>query len=282
MNNPSSPDFHFITCTTFDNAVNLPTAFIEDQKARAIDSPRHYRRMVLNDFSEDLSDDILFKTGDIEKSSKLNYAIPNFTRYIAGFDIARFGSDKSCLTIIAQVGVTRWRQVFCEERSEYSVPQNAAWAQDVWKMFPFDTIGVDDVGVGGGVTDLLNDTNRFSVVPFIANEAPNGNSPYPSNKEVGYFKLEDWMSREYLQILNDIYLHSELSTIKYYYRNGTKHIVSKEAMRKDGNKSPNKAEALMIAVFCAEYQDVQEVGFEVVPGQSTVKHKDLQQYAITT
>ena len=79
-----------------------------------------------------------------------------------------------------------------------------------------------------------------------------GICPYSNKKAQGYFKLEDFISKEFLQILDDIYLHSELSTIKYYYRqDAIKHIVGKEEMKRQGVKSPNKAEALMIAAFFA-------------------------------
>lgn len=281
VNNVSSEDFHFITATTFDNAINLPKKFIDDQIAREKDSPRHFRRMVMNDFSEDLSDDLVFKTSDVIKSSKLDFKMPNFTRYVAGVDVGRYGGDASCLIILAQVGVNRWRMVFMEEKHEWSTVQVAGWVRDTWKMFPFDTIGVDDIGVGGGVTDMLSDSKRYSTYPFIANEKPNGVCPYTNKKAQAYFKLEELISKEYLQILDDIGLHSELSTIKYYYRqDAVKHIVGKDEMRREGIKSPNKAEALSIATFFAEYQDVSQVGFEVVPGEQN-RFKDLQSYAIT-
>ena len=128
---PSSEDFHLITATTFDNAINLPAKFIEDQKAREKDSPRHYRRMVLNDFSEDLSDDLVFKTSDIQRAVKLDFKLPDFTRYVAGLDVGRYGDDASCLTILAQISVTRWRQVFMEEKHGWSTVQVAGWVRDI-------------------------------------------------------------------------------------------------------------------------------------------------------
>jgi hypothetical protein len=161
--------------------------------------------------------------------------------------------------------------------------QVAGWCRDTWKLFPFDTIGVDDIGVGGGVTDMLGDSNKFSVCPFIANEKPNGTSAYTNKKAQAYFKLEEYIAKEYIQILDDIYLHAELSTIKYYYRqDAVKHIVGKDEMRREGVKSPNKAEALSIATFFADYEDVGSVGFEVIPGENNRTPKDFQRYAITS
>jgi hypothetical protein len=61
-------------------------------------------------------------------------------------------------------------------------------------------------------------------------------------------------------------------------------------MRREGIKSPNKAEALSIAMFFAEYENVDQVGFEVIPGVMSNtgdgtdrgKYLGLQQYAATS
>ena len=108
-----------------------------------------------------------------------------------------------------------------------------------------------------------------------------GVCPYANCKAQGYFRLEEFIAKEWLQILDDIFLHSELATIKYYYRQeSVKYIVGKEEMRRQGFKSPNKAEALMIAMFYAHYEEVSQAGFEVTPGEAG-RYKNLQQYAIT-
>lgn len=281
VNEPESKEFHLVTATTFDNEHNLPPAFVADMRSRERTEPRHFQRMCMNNFDEELADDNVFRTVDLDKSSKLDFVIPTFTRYVAGLDVGRYGTDSSCLTILVQCGVNKWRQIFIEERRGYSVPQVAGWARDVWKTFPFDTIGVDDIGVGGGVADLLDDSTRFSCCKFVANEKPNGVSPYMNKKAEGYFRLEEMISKEWLQLMDDVELKSELSTIRYFYRQDSiKHIVSKDEMRRQGVKSPNKAEALMIACFYAEHRDVENINFEVVPGGDS-RYNDLQKYAVT-
>ena len=281
VNNPSSEDFHFVTCTTFDNAISLPTKFIEDQKARETDSPRHFRRMVMNDFSEDLADDCVFSSGSIIRSTKLNYTIPNLCRFAAGLDVARYGDDKTCLIILAQVGVKKWKQVFMEEKVGWGAPAIVGWVKDMWETFPFDTLGVDDIGVGGGVKDYLNDSNKFTTYGFVANEKPNGESIYPNKKAESLFKLEEYISKEYLEISSDIFLHEELMNIRYYYRGeSTKYIVSKDDMRAKGIKSPNKVDALAMALYYADEDRVFDADDIYVPGVG-VTRKPEHGYAIT-
>jgi hypothetical protein len=281
VNNPSSEDFHLITATTFDNAKNLPAKFIEDQKAREKDSPRHFRRMVMNDFSEDLADDNVFRSSDIIRSSQLGFTLPKFVNYAAGLDVGRYGTDASCLTILAQVGPKKWKQVFMEEKQGWGAPAIVGWVKDMWQKFPFSTLGVDDIGVGGGCKDYLNDSSKFTTYGFIANEKPNGESVYPNKKSEGMFRLEEYISKEWLEILPDIYLHEEFMTVKYYYRGESiKYIVSKDELRSKGIKSYNKVDALMIALYYADEKDSFDWDDIVVPGVVPSK-KPLQQFAIT-
>jgi phage terminase large subunit len=281
VNNPSSDDFELITATTFDNACNLPPKFIEDQKAREIDSPRHYRRMVMNSFDEDLADDTVFHSSDLIRSSQLNYAVPNMARFAAGLDVARYGDDKTCLVILAQVGVKKWRMVFMEEKIGWSAPQIVGWVKDIHNTFPFETLAIDDIGVGGGCKDYLEDSNKFNVYGFIANEKPNGESIYPNKKAESLFKLEEYISKDWLQILPDIYLHEELMSVRYYYRGeSTKYIVSKDDMRAKGIKSPNKVDALAMAMYYCNEEDFFEADDIIVPGVTPSKKK-FQSYAIT-
>lgn len=278
--NPSE-DYHGIKATTFDNARNLPEAFINDQRAREKEEPRHFRRMVMNDFSEDLADDNVFTSSNILKSSELNFITPPFVRYAAGLDVGRFGTDATCLQIIAQVGTKKWKHVFQEEKKGWDAPKIVGWVKDMWKTFPFDTLGVDDIGVGGGCKDYLNDSSLFTTYGFIANEKPNGESVYPNKKSEAMFKLEEYISKEWIQLLNDIYLHEEFMTVKYFYRGESiKHIVSKDQLRSKGIKSYNKVDALMIALYYADEKDGFDPDDIMVPGVYPSK-KNFQNYAIT-
>ena len=281
VNNPSSDDFHLITATTFDNAVNLPQKFIDDQRAREKDSPRHFARMVMNSFDEELSDDNVFHSRDLIRSSQLGFVLPKFCQFAAGLDVGRYGADSTCLTILALVGIRKWKMVFQEEKFGAGAPEVVGWVKDMWKQFPFDTIGVDDIGAGGGVCDYLGDSNSFTTYGFIANEKPNGESPYPNKKAEGIFKLEEYISKDWLEILPDVRLQEEFMTVRFYYRGESKkYIVSKEEMRSKGIKSPNKVDSTVLALYYADEDRVFEADDIIVPGV-TPSRKKFQEFAIT-
>ena len=94
-------------------------------------------------------------------------------------------------------------------------------------------------------------------MPFIGQGKSEdaGNNRYES-----YVDMAEMLYRSWLKILPDIALQEELLTIRYKFGNDgkTKQIISKdEMMRKYHCKSPNKADALSMAVWgikrAAEY-----------------------------
>ena len=278
---PASEDYHYIGCTTFDNASNLPPAFVEDMRKREKEEPRHFARMVMNSHDESLADDNVFNSSDIIRATKLGFKLPPFTVYAAGLDVAGFGSDKTCLVILARVGVKRWKMVFMEEKQGKEAPEIVSWVKDTWNTFPFSTIGVDDIGVGWGVQGYLNDSSRYTCYGFTANESPLGVSPYKDKKTDMYFRLEEYVSKDWLELLPDIYLQEELMSVKYFYRGDSdKHIVSKHDMRNKGVKSPNKVEALGIALYYANEDEVIDADEIIIPGV-TPSRKKFQEYAVT-
>jgi hypothetical protein len=95
---------------------------------------------------------------------------------------------------------------------------------------------------------------------------------YVSRTTEAYFKLKDWMRKGWLKIPKDEKLREQLLSRRFKYNGvGKKVVVSKDEMRKEGIKSPDRADALMMAIF---YCDV----YFQEPGGSSEK---LQQYAIS-
>lgn len=279
---PESDQFHLIEATTFDNEKNLPISFVKDMRSREKSEPRHFARMCMNSDDEELTDDNVFKSSDLTRSSNLGFVLPNFVRYAAGLDVARFGTDTTCLTVLALVGNKRWKMVFQEEKHQWTAPQIVGWVKDMWETFPFGTIGVDDIGVGGGVKDYLDDSNKFTCYGFTANERPNGESVFPNKKSEAMFKLEEYISKDWLEITKDVKLHEEFMTVRFYYRGESKkYIVSKDELRSKGIKSPNKVDSTSLALYYADEDLIFNQDDIVVPGIG-IPAKKMQEYQITT
>jgi hypothetical protein len=248
VNNPSSDEYEVSTATTFENADNLPQDFIEDLKNMEKDSPNHYKQYVLNSFEELGSDDLLL-TGDlVYKSPELKLRDEGTQRMILACDVARFGDDETVFTTIKSRNILQWEQIMQETRRHWDLMQTTGYILELKRQFRFDAVVIDDVGIGGGVTDRLKE-QRFPPIPFIANEK-SGNILYSNKRDEGYFLMKDYFMKGYLKILNDVELMEQLLSIKFKYKsNGKKTILSKDEMRKDGLKSPDRADALMMAIY---------------------------------
>jgi phage terminase large subunit len=247
LNNPTSDDFDLSCATTFDNADNLPADFIADLRRMEIDAPNHYKQYVINSFEELDSDDLLL-TGDmVYNSPKFILREEGTHRLILACDVARFGEDETVFTLIKSQNIMQWEQIFQETRKGWDLMRTTGYILELKRQFRPDVIVIDDVGIGGGVTDRLRE-QRTPPIAFIANEKP-ANDLYDNKRAEGYFMLKDLFLKGYLKIINDTELMEQLLSIKFKYKsNGKKAIVSKDEMRKDGLKSPDRADALMMAI----------------------------------
>ena len=247
-NNPPSKEYELTEATTFDNARNLPKDFIEDLKRMEIESPNHYKRYILNSWEDTEGDDYLFTYPMLEKSVALEFKQESRGRVI-GLDIARFGDNETAFTVIDNKGLLQWEQSHIEGHRGKDTSWVSGRYIDLRRELSVKLGVLDDVGVGGGVVDSLKDSGQ-NIKSFISNAKPKDDVYYDMRAE-GYFKLQEWISKGYLKIMNDPELIDQLLTIKFEYRKGKRAIVSKDKMRKDGIKSPDRTDALMMAVWGA-------------------------------
>lgn len=247
LNNPSNEDFDLSCATTFDNKDNLPVDFIEDLKRMEKDSPNHYKQYVMNSFEELGADDLLLNGELVYNSPKLILKHEGSQALILACDVARFGEDEIVFTIIKSRNILQWEQIFQEAHKGWDLMRTTGYLLELKRQFRPDSIVIDDVGIGGGVTDRLRE-QRVPPVAFIANAKP-FNELYENMRAEGYFMLKDYFTKGYLKILDDMELMEQLLSIRFKYKsNGKKTIVSKDEMRKDGLKSPDRADALMMAI----------------------------------
>jgi len=249
INNPVSKEYDAVTANTFENADNLPEGFLNDLRQMEIDAPNHYKQYVMNSFEEVDADDLLFTHEVILQAQNLNYiGVEGTKRRILAVDVARYGDDETVFTVLESKDIIRWEQVNQESWRGRSLMEVVGKVLDMHKTFHVDITVIDDVGMGGGVTDRLAET-RIKVSPFNGGEGCEGIQFY-NKKAEAYFRLKDMMDRGYLKILKDDVLVDQLLTIRYRYRSDkAKMIIGKEEMRKDGITSPDRADALSMAAF---------------------------------
>lgn len=198
------------------------------------------------------ADDFLLDHDSVMNSPKLHFFQPNAMPHkIMAVDVARYGDDEIVYTILENYGAVSWSQPHLECLKNKSLMETTGKIIELRRDFDVDLVVVDDSGVGGGVTDRLSEMN-IEVIPFNGAEA-SVNPMYLNRRCEAYYKLKEWFDKGWLKILADKGLQDQLLSIKFKYRsNGQKLILSKDEMRKEGIKSPDRSDALMMGVFFAE------------------------------
>jgi hypothetical protein len=247
VNNPGSKEYEHGTAQTFDNEDNLPKDFIADVRQMEKDAPNHYKQYVLNSFEEVDADDMLFDYQSLLDSTQLDFGYTGQLKRILSVDVARYGEDETVFNILESQGVVNWQQLHLETWKNKSLMETTGKTIDLIQTFKVDTTIIDDDGLGGGVTDRLKEL-RKSIVPYHGG-AKSIKDIYANKRTEDYFKTSEMISKGYLKIKDDNVLMDQLLTIKYRYKsNNQKMLIPKEEMRKDGIKSPDRADALIMGV----------------------------------
>ncbi len=179
-----------------------------------------------------------------------------------GVDIARFGDDD---TVIA----TKIDKVMPELISRHG--QNTMRTvgdiihvyRDFIEKYPeYDNyiyVKIDDTGVGGGVTDRLNELkedpaeglDKMVIIPVnFARKSPKSKSArfYDDIVTWMWANVRDLMKAKEVKLPDDSVLIGEFSTRKYYFHsNGKIKLESKEELKKRGLSSPDRADAVALA-----------------------------------
>lgn len=246
-NNPFSKEYHLVEANTFQNAHNLPTDFIEDQKRMEHESPHHYNRFVMNSWEETEGDDFLLTWPILNYSIQLEMKDTSYKR-ILGTDVARFGDNETVFTIIENRGIKQWEQTYIEGHLNKDTVWTTGRFLELWREFNCDIGVVDDDNIGGGVVDQLKALS-IEVKRFQGGTEAKKKEFYGNKRSEGFCEFEDLIKKGYLKILNDSKMVDQLLTIRYKFMSkGQKLIVSKDEMKKKGIKSPDRADALMMAV----------------------------------
>lgn len=260
MGNPTSPSGKFyeasksplwckIEVSSFDHpnvktgTITVPGAVTRDwieerRKDWGEDSPL-WKAKVLGKFPDE-GDDTLIPLSWAEACVGLELGTEGLKKL--GVDVARFGSDMTvfCTMLGPTVKPLEWVNKkdtnFTIGRIKVLNIENS-----------YDSIGVDDTGVGGGVTDGLQDSGT-NIDPVNFGEAAVESDKFENMKAELYWNLREDIRDKKISLPDDKELVNQLCSIKYSYtRKGKIKIESKDEMKKRGLKSPDKADALAIA-----------------------------------
>jgi phage terminase large subunit len=255
--NRDAADWHLITISAFDTP-NLSgervsrearsklasVKFEQRLKARRGVDSNEYQVRVLGQFPSE-SEDTVVSLGDLQRAQEQSFE-PGLPLVI-GVDVARFGSD---FTVIAVREGNRIRVADAYQgrdlmQSSGAVTALARRLREATGHRP--TIVIDDVGLGGGLTDRLRELNEFKVVAFNGGRSSSSRD-YPNKRSELWFAFADVLPVLDLDP-NDEELARDLLAPSYVLSSSAQRVVEpKSNTRKRLRRSPDRADGVMLTI----------------------------------
>ena len=180
--------------------------------------------------------------------------IPDTAELELGVDVARYGDDET--VIVPRIGLyVPFLRTYQKQDTMTTSGHVLQIAKDMMKQYGRNTctIKIDDDGVGGGVTDRLREVIREEGLYIDVIDCHNGGKAldpehYENWGTESWAHLRELLREELIQIPNDEDLIAQLSSRKYRITSkGRIKIESKDEMKKRGLRSPDRADALVLA-----------------------------------
>ena len=215
----------------------------------------------------DMAEDSVYSRAELIRSKDTTYPLRDgYGMRLAGYDIARFGDDKSAVVGLQQMGALHWETFLVDEWDHKDLNYTTGRILHTTNSNDISKAIIDEDGLGAGPFDTLTKGRGLDMFHGFRNPALSyqDNKEFANNRTKWAYKLKDMLMQGHIHITEDK-LIDELMTIKYTFDHNQRRIlVSKDKMRKDGFKSPNMADSLIMALSLID-QVKQEQGVRYVP-----------------
>ena len=201
-----------------------------------------YMVRVLGEFPEE-ADDTLIPLRDIEAATKRNLPYFEEDEAIMGVDVARFGNDMTVLIVRRGPQVIDMLALRRTSTTE-TVGRIANMARD----HDVKAVHIDDVGMGGGVVDILKEMGLENVIGVNGGTKSDTPERFVNRRAQLYYGLKQRFEDDDIAIPDDAELISQLAALTHTYNaRGQLVLETKEKIRRSGHQSPDKADALALA-----------------------------------
>ncbi len=211
--------------------------------------------------------DTLFPLGQIESAQKRKGSTHGKNQW--GLDVARMGADSSIL---------RYRRgerlEYTQDFFKFDTEQLADWAfHKITQVDDSAPVAVDAVGIGAGVADKLR-RRGLKIFEYSGSGASNDEDCFNQRSEF-YWYLSNLFRKGKISGKGiDEDTKEELSAMKYEIPNGKVKVMRKKDIKKIINRSPDKADALMLC-----YAPIDSMGVVddiIIPGVPTKQPENKQ------
>lgn len=162
----------------------------------------------------------------------------------AGCDIARFGDDETITIPIHEGGAVGQ---ITARRGQNLMATAGELVNLIKEGLSPSRLGVDDAGLGGGVTDRLTELG-YSVVPVVAGSGANQEDQFVNRRAEIWWALREALRAGDISLPRDNRLAGDLTNLKFTYDSrGRVKLESKADLKKRIKRSPDRGDALTIA-----------------------------------
>ena len=216
--------------------------WVEDARKRWGEDSPVYKSKVLGEFPE-ISQDTLIPQRHIVDAQNREID-PTNHEGILGVDVARFGTDRTVLTL-ARSGHIR----VIESRGKQSTTESTGRVINALREHDVHEIRVDGVGVGGGVVDQLVEQG-YPALDMQAGAGASDPAVFKNARAEWYWGLRQLFEQGAVDLdPDDDELAAQLGALRYAFTSrGQIVIESKDDIRKRGMPSPDRADAVMLAL----------------------------------
>jgi hypothetical protein len=205
------------------------------------DSPL-YQSRVLGDFPTEGIDQVV-RLVDIEAA--LVRGAPGTGNKEIWCDVARFGDDE---TVIGLKHGLKYTELLRYNGKDTT--QTIGHCIRLADIHQAVAIGVDDDGVGGGVSDglIAHYGNDMEIIMYRGGESANDSEHFENRRGEAWWSMRDTIKNITIEADDADDLKAQFtSTKRQMTRKGKIKMMSKEDMRKAGDKSPDRADVIVMA-----------------------------------
>jgi phage terminase large subunit len=228
-----------------------------------------YQTRVLGEFAQQ-SEYAVVGLGDVlAATARHELAVGSFALagpLVLGVDAARFGDDES--VIIVRRGLVALTPIAIRGADGPTLAARVAGiAEQHRTVGERPIVNIDVIGIGASPYDALKAYGWIDARAINVAESPTTNNHYSRLRDQLWFELAAWLKAGGC-IPNDRKLHGELCAPTYAFDiSGNRKVEGKADIKKKIKRSPDRADALALAVYdpahddCPQYDDYEPSGF---------------------
>jgi phage terminase large subunit len=228
----------------------LPDTMIQERERMKKNDPAMYAHVWLGQPMSQVDNAIIGRQAIMEAMER---EVSDEGAIEIGVDVARMGNDRT--EFVKRKGLKEvGRETFTKLRTTEVCDKLELFARHDKSIL----IKVDDTGVGGGVTDEMM-RRGYNILPINFGQSPTDKDKYPNLISEAWFYIASIIDTISLNMDSDLLM--ELSSRQWVMDSkGRRGVEGKDAYKKRGYRSPDKADATILCFYTPQVSPV-ELGF---------------------